>query len=239
MLSLAESLAEIAERQGVLLIFKASFDKANRSHQSSFRGPGLEQGLNQLEWIGRQTGLLLLTDVHEPDQCRLAAEVVHALQIPALLSRQTDLLLAAAETELPVNIKRGVSTDPRRLSFAVEKVGPQAWLTERGSGFGHGDLVFDPRSLVWMRSFGCPLLYDCTHSVQQPSGSAPSTGGAREMIQPLARAAAAVGVDGFYAEVHPEPSRARSDAAVQISPAEFELLVQDLKHLDQARRALC
>jgi 2-dehydro-3-deoxyphosphooctonate aldolase (KDO 8-P synthase) len=176
--------------------------------------------------------------VHEPWQCAPAAEVADVLQIPAFLCRQTDLVVAAARTGRPVNLKRGQFLDPRRVGLLVEKVaqaGGTAWVTERGTTFGHGDLVLDPRSLVWMAASGAPVLYDCTHTVQAPGGEERATGGRREMIRPLARAAAAVGVDGFYAEVHPDPPRARSDAATQLSPAEFARLVADVTAIDAAR----
>ena len=221
------------------LIFKASFDKANRTSGQAFRGPGLTAGLNVLADIKDRFGLPILTDVHLPEQCEPAAEVADVLQIPAFLCRQTDLLLAAARTGRVVNVKRGQFLDPRRMLHVVAKLaGVETWLTERGTAFGHGDLVFDPRALVWMKATGAPVLFDCTHSVQQPGGDGASTGGLRAMIEPLARAAAGVGVHGFYAEVHVDPSRARSDAETQLTPAAFARLVQAVTAIDTARRSV-
>lgn len=221
------------------LIFKASFDKANRSSGEAYRGPGLVAGLNVLAEVKDRHGLPILTDVHLPEQCEPAAEVADVLQIPAFLCRQTDLIWAAARTGRVVNVKRGQFLDPRRMSYIVEKTqqnGPtECWLTERGTAFGHGDLVFDPRALVWMKATGVPVLYDCTHSVQQPGGSGPTTGGARELALPLARAAAAVGVHGFYAEVHADPTRARSDADTQLTVAQFTDLVRVVTAIHAAR----
>jgi 2-dehydro-3-deoxyphosphooctonate aldolase (KDO 8-P synthase) len=222
------------------LIFKASFDKANRSSGTAYRGPGLTAGLNVLAQVKDRFGLPILTDVHLPEQCGPAAEVADVLQIPAFLCRQTDLIWAAAATGRVVNVKRGQFLDPRRMGYVLEKTqqnGPvECWLTERGTAFGHGDLVFDPRAVVWMKGTGAPVLYDCTHSVQQPGGGGPTTGGARELAQPLAQAAAAVGVDGFYAEVHADPSRARSDADTQLTVAQFGALVRAVTAIDAARR---
>ncbi|MEZ4463691.1 MAG: 3-deoxy-8-phosphooctulonate synthase [bacterium] len=220
------------------LIFKASFDKANRSSLHGFRGLGLTAGLNVLAEVKDRYGLPILTDVHLPEQCEAAAEVADVLQIPAFLCRQTDLVVAAAATGRPLNIKRGQFLDPRRVGLIVEKAGgAPVWLTERGSCFGHGDLVVDPRSLVWMRAAGVPLIFDCTHAVQVPGGTGPTTGGDRQMALPLARAAAAIGVDGLFAEVHIDPSRARSDAETQLTPADFAALVQQVQAIDAARRA--
>ncbi len=231
-LSVAASLAEIAHDTGIELIFKASFDKANRSSLHAFRGPGLEEGLSVLAEVKRRFGLRLLTDVHHPEQCAPAAEVCDVLQVPAFLCRQTDLVCAAAATGRPVNIKRGQFLDPRRAHLLVEKAGGQAWLTERGTAFGHGDLVLDPRSLVWMRAAGVPVLYDCTHTVQWPGAPGDATGGHRSLVLPLARAAAAVGVDGYYAEVHPDPPNARCDAATQLAPGDFRALVEQVTAIE-------
>lgn len=234
LLETAAALVELAP--GLPVVLKASFDKANRSSAGAFRGPGLRAGLAALAEVRERYGLPLLTDVHEPAQCGPAAEVVDVLQIPAFLCRQTDLIQAAAATGRTVNLKRGQFLDPRRMHLAVEKAGGRAWVTERGTTFGHGDLVFDPRALVWMSAAGVPVLYDCTHTVQVPGGDGPYTGGQRELALPLARAAAAVGVDGFYAEVHPDPARARSDAATQLDPAAFQRLVREVCAIDAARR---
>lgn len=227
---------------GLPLVFKASFDKANRSSARAFRGPGLRRGLEILAEVKARTGLPVVTDVHEPEQCAAAAQVADMLQVPAFLCRQTDLVQAAAATGRAVNLKRGQFLDPRRMGLVVEKAcaaGPGPFfVTERGTSFGHGDLVFDPRALVWLRGAGAQVLYDCTHSVQVPGGEGESTGGARELARPLARAAAAVGVDGFCAEVHPRPAEARSDAATQLDFAEFTRLVGEVRAVDAARRAL-
>lgn len=236
LLETASALAAL----GLPLVFKASFDKANRSSADAYRGPGLEAGLAALAEVKARTGLPILTDVHEPWQCAPAAEVADVLQVPAFLCRQTDLVVAAARTGRPVNLKRGQFLDPRRMGLLVEKVtaaGGTAWVTERGTTFGHGDLVLDPRALVWMAASGAPVLYDCTHSVQAPAGEGRATGGLREMIRPLARAAAAVGVAGFYAEVHPDPPRAKSDAATQLAPDELTRLAAEVLAIDAARRA--
>lgn len=223
------------------LVFKGSFDKANRSSLRGHRGPGLVKGLRLLAQVRETTGLRVLTDVHEPGQCAPAAEVADLLQVPAFLCRQTDLIAAAAATGRPVNLKRGQFLDPRRMSLVVEKArsaGPGPFLvTERGTTFGHGDLVLDPRALVWLRQSGAPVLYDCTHTLQLPGGPGEETGGLRDLALPLARAAAAVGVSGFYAEVHPDPARAKSDAATQLDFATFERLVREVQAIDAARRA--
>ncbi len=224
----AEAVAELTAGRGLEVYFKASFDKANRSSARAFRGLGLEEGLRILAEAKARSGLRVLTDVHEPWQCAPAAEVCDALQVPAFLCRQTDLVQAAAATGRVVNLKRGQFLDPRAMPLAVEKANGHAWVTERGTAFGHGDLVLDPRSLVWLRECGVPVLYDCTHSVQWPGAPGEATGGHRELALPLARAAAAVGVDGIYAEVHPEPERARSDAATQLDPATFGRLLDEV-----------
>ena len=231
----AEALARIADDTGIDLVFKASFDKANRSSLVAFRGPGLAEGLRILAAVKARFGLRVLTDVHEPGQCAPVAEVCDVLQVPAFLCRQTDLVVAAAATGRVVNIKRGQFLDPRKAHLLAEKAGGRAWLTERGTAFGHGDLVLDPRSLVWMRAAGVPVLYDCTHTVQWPGAPGEATGGDRELVLPLARAAAAVGVDGYYAEVHPEPARARSDAATQLEPGAFGELVRQVLAIEAAR----
>lgn len=237
----AEVVAAVGVEFGVPMVFKASFDKANRTHGEAYRGPGLAAGLALLAEVRAHTGLPLLTDVHRPEECAPAAAVVDVLQVPAFLCRQTDLVNAAGATGRPVNLKRGQFLDPRQMGYAVAKVaaaGGNAWVTERGTAFGHGDLVFDPRSLVWLAETGAPVLYDCTHSVQVPGGGAPVTGGQRALALPLARAAAAVGVDGFYAEVHPEPARALSDAATQLDPAGLRRLVAETLAVWRTARGL-
>jgi 2-dehydro-3-deoxyphosphooctonate aldolase (KDO 8-P synthase) len=228
----AGRIREIADRHGVPVVFKSSFDKANRSSESSFRGPGEEGGLDALAEAKRVTGLPVITDVHQPDQAIAAAEVVDVLQVPAFLCRQTDLLHACGETGLPVNIKKGQFLAPEDMANAVEKVtatgNQRVVLTERGSTFGYHNLVVDMRSLPTMRSFA-PVVFDATHSLQLPGGLGHATGGAREFHPYLARAAAGAGVDGFFIEVHPDPPRALSDATTQLSFDEFERLLGQLE----------
>jgi 2-dehydro-3-deoxyphosphooctonate aldolase (KDO 8-P synthase) len=225
----------------VPLVFKASFDKANRSSESGFRGPGVIEGLEALAEVKRVTGLPVVTDVHHPEQASLAAEVVDMLQVPAFLCRQTDLLHACGATGLPVNIKKGQFLAPEDMSNAVDKVGAtgndRVVLTERGSTFGYHNLVVDMRGLPVMRRFA-PVVFDCTHSLQLPGGLGHATGGAREFHPHLARAAAAVGVDGFFVEVHPDPQNALSDAATQLSFDEFDRLLGQLEALSELVRGV-
>jgi 2-dehydro-3-deoxyphosphooctonate aldolase (KDO 8-P synthase) len=225
-LRVGEHLARLAEHVPGGIIFKASFDKANRSNPGATRGPGLHEGLTKLERVRRATGLLVLTDVHLPEQCAPAAEVVDALQIPAFLCRQTDLLVAAGRTGRAVNVKKGQWMHPEGMRGAVEKV-RAGWsegghhgvasvaTTERGSFFGYGDLVVDFRAIGRMRAAcDAPVIFDATHSVQQPGrGEAGTSGGVREFIPPLTMAACAVGVDGLFMETHPDPACAPSDGA--------------------------
>jgi 2-dehydro-3-deoxyphosphooctonate aldolase (KDO 8-P synthase) len=217
----AEVLARLRDRHGLAVCFKASFDKANRARAASPRGPGLEEGLRALERVREASGLPLLTDIHSPEQASPAAQVVDALQIPAFLCRQTDLLLAAGRTGKPVNIKKGQWMGAPEMRGAVEKVrqagAPEVAVTERGTFFGYGDLVVDFRNLIRLRDTGASaVVFDATHSLQQPGqGSGGSSGGLREFIPPLLAAAAAIGVDGFFLETHPDPARAPSDSATQ------------------------
>ncbi len=231
-LDVAGKVREIAGRHGVPLVFKASFDKANRSSESSFRGPGEEAGLEALAEVKRATGMPVITDVHHPEQAARAAEVVDALQVPAFLCRQTDLLHACGETGLPVNVKKGQFLAPEDMANAVDKVkatgNERVVLTERGSTFGYHNLVVDMRGLPTMRGFA-PVVFDCTHSLQLPGGLGHATGGAREFHSYLARAAAGAGVDGFFIEVHPNPSEALSDATTQLSFDEFDSLLGQLE----------
>lgn len=240
-LTTARFLADVAGRRGVEITFKGSFDKANRSSLRGFRGPGLERGLEWLAAVRAEIGLRVLTDVHSVEQCGPVAKVVDVLQVPAFLCRQTDLVQAAAATGRPVNYKRGQFLDPRRMGMVLEKAraaGPGPFsATERGTSFGHGDLVLDPRALIWLQSSGGAVWYDATHTLQQPGGEAETTRGLRDLVLPLARAAAAVGVDAIYAEVHPEPSRALSDAETQLDFETFERLVVEVCAVDTARRA--
>jgi 2-dehydro-3-deoxyphosphooctonate aldolase (KDO 8-P synthase) len=229
---IAGRVAEVAARHGVPLIFKASYDKANRSSESGFRGPGVDDGLEALAEVKRVTGLPVITDVHHPEQAAVAASVVDMLQVPAFLCRQTDLLHACGATGLPVNVKKGQFLAPEDMANAVEKVraagNERVVLTERGTTFGYHNLVVDMRSLPIMRRFA-PVVFDCTHSLQLPGGLGHATGGAREFHPYLARAAAAAGVDGFFIEVHPDPPNALSDAATQLSIEEFDRLVGQLE----------
>jgi 2-dehydro-3-deoxyphosphooctonate aldolase (KDO 8-P synthase) len=216
-LRVAEALAEAQDRLGVHVIYKASYDKANRSRLAAARGPGLESGLRALERVRRETGLPILTDVHEAAQVPAAAEVVDVLQIPAFLCRQTDLLVAAGHGGRPVNIKKGQWMAADGMRGAVEKIraggAPEVAVTERGTFFGYGDLVVDMRNFARLRdACACPVIFDATHSVQQPGqGSDGSSGGLRQFIPPLLYAAAAAGADGFFLETHPDPDRAPSD----------------------------
>ena len=229
----AETLKELCERYALTLYFKSSYDKANRT-SASCRGIGMDEGLRILQEVKDQFALPILTDVHESWQCAPVAEVADVLQIPAFLSRQTDLLEAAARTGRIVNVKKGQFMAPWDMGGAIskiEQVCPDAvakgnvWLTERGSSFGYGRLVVDMTSLVEMKRFGCPVIFDATHSVQQPSSAQGVTGGNRQMVAPLVRAAVAVGVDGLFIETHPNPEKAISDAANQVPLADMNRLI--------------
>jgi 2-dehydro-3-deoxyphosphooctonate aldolase (KDO 8-P synthase) len=217
----ADALARLADARGVQVCFKASFDKANRARGGAPRGPGLEEGLRALERVRAATGLPVLTDIHEPAQAALAAEVVDVLQIPAFLCRQTDLLVAAGRTGRPVNVKKGQWMQPEAMAGALEKVrgagSTDVAVTERGTFFGYGDLVVDMRSFARMRAAArAPTVFDATHSVQQPGqGAAGASGGLREHIPALIAAAAVAGADGFFLETHPDPAGAQSDSATQ------------------------
>ena len=230
----AETLNRLCYDLGITLYFKSSFDKANRTSASA-RGVGMEEGLRILQEVKTQFGLPIVTDVHESHQCAPVAEVADVLQIPAFLSRQTDLLQAAAQTGRIVNVKKGQFMAPWDMGGAISKIEQvstgavadgRIWLTERGSSFGYGRLVVDMTSLVEMRRFGCPVVFDATHSVQQPSSQAGITGGNREMVPYLMRAALAVGVDGLFIETHPEPEKAISDAANQVRLSDMKKLLQ-------------
>jgi 2-dehydro-3-deoxyphosphooctonate aldolase (KDO 8-P synthase) len=236
---LAVRLREITDHHGVPLIFKSSFDKANRSSLSSFRGPGLEDGLAALTRVKETAGVPVLTDVHEPAQAERAAEVADVLQVPAFMCRQTDLLVACGRTGAAVNIKKGQFMAPEDMANAVEKVrssgSDRVTVTERGSSFGYHNLVVDMRSLPIIRRFA-PVVFDATHSLQLPGGLGNATGGAREFHPYLARAAAGAGVDGFFVEVHPNPPEALSDATTQLEVDEFDRLVAQLEAVSSAVR---
>ena len=242
-LQTAETLTRLCYDLGLTLYFKSSFDKANRTTASA-RGVGMDEGLQILQEVKTQFGLPILTDVHESWQCEQVAEVADVLQIPAFLSRQTDLLQAAANTGRIVNVKKGQFMAPWDMSGAIakiEQVQPNAahegriWLTERGSSFGYGRLVVDMTSLVEMRRFGCPVIFDATHSVQQPSTQAGITGGNREMVPYLMRAALAVGIDGLFIETHPDPEHAISDAANQVRLSDMETLLKQAIEIDKLK----
>ena len=211
----ADAMKKVCLELGINYVFKASFDKANRTSLNSFRGPGLDKGLRALARIREEIGVPVVSDVHEVNQVERAAEVLDILQIPAFLCRQTDLLVAAAKSGRPVNIKKGQFVSPWDMKYAVDKVraagGQNILLTERGSSFGYNNLVVDMRALPVLRGLGCPVIFDATHSVQLPGGAGGSSGGQREFIAPLARAAMAVGVDGLFMEVHPDPAKALCD----------------------------
>lgn len=236
----ADCLAHMCYDLGITLYYKSSFDKANRTSTSA-RGVGMEEGLRILEEVKTQFGLPILTDVHESGQCAAVAEVADVLQIPAFLSRQTDLLQAAALTGRIVNVKKGQFMAPWDMSGAIEKIehvqagaarDGRIWLTERGSSFGYGRLIVDMTSLVEMRRFGCPVIFDATHAVQQPSTSNGITGGCREMVPYLMRAALAVGVDGLFIETHPHPEEAISDAANQVRLSDMRALLTQALEID-------
>jgi len=234
----AETLRTLTNRLGIPFIYKSSYDKANRTSIDSFRGLGIDEGLAVLAEVKRATGVMVLTDVHSPEEVSLVAEVADVVQIPAFLCRQTDLLLAAGSSGRVVNIKKGQFLAPWDVSHAAAKVAStgnqRILLTERGATFGYNNLVSDFRSLPIMASTGYPVVYDATHSVQLPSGQGSISGGQREFIAPLARAAVAVGTDGLFMEVHREPERSLSDSATAFPLAQLESLLRVLQTLDAA-----
>ena len=231
-LETAHVLAAMAERLGLPLVFKSSFDKANRSSIGTFRGPGLEEGLRVLRLVKEETGLPVLTDVHEPGQCGPASEVCDVIQIPAFLCRQTDLVVAAARTGRAVNIKKGQFMAPDGMRRIVDKArsagNDRVTVTERGVSFGYNNLVVDMRSFAMMQDDGIAVIYDVTHSLQLPGAAGEESGGLRRYAEPLARAAVAAGADGLFLEVHPDPDRALSDKAVQLDPERAEALLKSL-----------
>ena len=248
---MAAELKAISERLGIRLLFKTSFDKANRSSGGSFRGPGIEQGLAVLAQLKQELGVQLLTDIHESHQAAAVGQVVDVLQIPAFLCRQTDLLVAAAAAvQNPaaaasvVNVKKGQFLAPWDMAQVVSKLreaglqgSEQLWLTERGTSFGYNTLVVDMRSLPQLRQLACPVIFDATHSVQQPGGRGSSTGGQREFVAPLARAAMAVGVDGLFIETHPDPDQALSDGPNMVPLQRLEPLLEQLLAIRAAATA--
>ncbi|MCA9130462.1 MAG: 3-deoxy-8-phosphooctulonate synthase [Planctomycetales bacterium] len=232
-MSIADKLKSVSNQVALPLVFKASFDKANRTSAGAYRGLGIDEGLRVLETVGREFDVPTVTDVHLPEQCQSASEVCQLLQIPAFLARQTDLLTAAAATGRAVNVKKGQFMAPQDMQFVLEKLvkggAGGVLLCERGTFFGYGRLVNDMQALPQMRSFGAPVIFDATHSVQQPGGLGGATGGNREMVWPLARAAVAVGVDGVFLETHPEPDRSPSDGSNMVPLADVHRLLEQLK----------
>ena len=241
-LRVADRLKGIAERLGILIVFKSSFDKANRSSSASFRGPGLDEGLRILEKVRDATGLPLLTDVHDAEQVRAAAEVVDIVQTPAFLARQTDLIEAVGACGKAANIKKAQFMAPQDMAQVVSKARAagdaagkpaQLLVTERGTSFGYNNLVTDLRGLVIMRETGCPVVFDATHSVQLPGAQGTSSGGQREFVPVLARGAVAVGVAGLFMETHPDPSRALSDGPNAWPLDRLEPLLGELRALHE------
>jgi 2-dehydro-3-deoxyphosphooctonate aldolase (KDO 8-P synthase) len=239
-MGMAERLGATAADLGVPFIFKASYDKANRSSVSSYRGPGLQEGLRILGAIKKRTGLPILTDVHDVSQVGPVAEVCDVIQIPAFLSRQTDLLVAAGRSGRVVNIKKGQFLSPAEIGNAAEKVAStgneKIVLTERGSSFGYQNLVVDMRSFPMMRKFGYPVVFDVTHSVQLPGGEGKSSGGQPEFIEPLARACTAAGIDGIFLEVHDNPEKALSDGTNALPLDRFRPLMERILRLASLTR---
>jgi 2-dehydro-3-deoxyphosphooctonate aldolase (KDO 8-P synthase) len=236
----AEALATIASRCDIPFIFKASYDKANRTSGTAFRGPGLAEGLRILAEVKKRLGVPILTDIHEPSQAQPASEVADVLQIPAFLSRQTDLIGAAARTGRAINIKKGQFLAPGDVKHAIAKVtgagNRQVFVTERGFSFGYNNLVVDMRAFPMMRALGYPVVFDVTHSLQLPGAGNGETAGQAEFIEPLASAGVAAGVDGVFLEVHEEPSRAKSDAQNALRLDRLEPLLRRLGAIDRIVR---
>jgi 2-dehydro-3-deoxyphosphooctonate aldolase (KDO 8-P synthase) len=239
-LKMAQALKGIAAARGVTLVYKSSFDKANRTSAASFRGPGLDEGLAILAKVKKETGLAVTTDFHTPEQAGKLAAVVDLLQVPAMLSRQTDMLVAAAKTGRAVNIKKGQFLAPWDVERAIAKVrdagNDNVMITERGVTFGYNNLVVDFRALPRMRALGAPVCFDATHSVQLPGGQGHASGGEREFIAPLARAAVAVGVDALFFEVHDDPEHALCDGPSQIPLHAFPAILDGVLAIDRAAR---
>ena len=244
-LQVAEQVKTITDRLGIRYVFKASFDKANRSSGKSFRGPGPDEGLKILQEVGQSFGVPVLTDIHESHQAAAAAQAVDVLQIPAFLCRQSDLLEAAAQavagSNKVVNVKKGQFLAPwdmaqvvsKMAEFGLEPASGRLWLTERGTSFGYNTLVVDMRSFPQLQALGCPVIFDATHAVQQPGGRGTSTGGQREFVAPLARAAVAVGVNGLFMETHPDPDNALSDGPNMVPLHRLAALLRQLLALRQ------
>jgi 2-dehydro-3-deoxyphosphooctonate aldolase (KDO 8-P synthase) len=239
-LRIAESLVKLSHELNLPLVFKASFDKANRTSLRSFRGLGMEQGLTILEHVKQRLGVPVTTDIHLPAQAESVSQVCDLLQIPAFLARQTDLLMAAAQTGRPMNVKKGQFMAPQDMKFVVEKVRAHStgavMLCERGTFFGYGRLVNDMQSIPIMQELGVPVLFDATHSVQQPGGLGGATGGNRAMVEPLAKAAAGAGADGFFFETHPEPDQSPSDGPNMVPLDRFPRLIQRVVRIWETSR---
>ncbi|MCS6850857.1 MAG: 3-deoxy-8-phosphooctulonate synthase [Gemmataceae bacterium] len=237
-LQIAETLRELSDRLRLPLVFKASFDKANRTSAKSFRGPGMQEGLKTLEVVKRRTGLPVTTDIHECHQAAPVAEVCDLIQIPAFLARQTDLIFAAGRTGRAVNVKKGqfrAPWDMKNVRDKMTEVGnSRLLLTERGTTFGYGQLVNDMRAIPWMQELGCPVIFDATHSVQMPGGLGNRSGGDRRMVPYLARAAVAAGCDGLFLETHPRPDEALSDGPNALALADLPDLIACCLRLRQA-----
>ena len=237
-LSIAKQMKDITDKFGIPYTFKASFDKANRTSISGFRGPGIEEGLRILQKVKDTYGLPICTDIHEPWQAKKAAEVCDILQIPAFLCRQTDLLVAAAKTGKCINIKKAQFLAPWAMKNCVDKVrqsgNDNVMLCERGTAFGYNTLVVDMTGLRVMKDMGVPVIFDATHSVQKPGGNGTSTGGNRQYVEYLAKAAVAVGVDGLFMETHPDPDNAKSDGPNMVPLGEMEELLKKLQKVYQA-----
>ena len=233
----ASEMQNICARLGISYVFKASFDKANRTSINSFRGPGIEKGLEILGRLRQELSVPVISDIHEPAQAKIAGEVLDIIQIPAFLCRQTDLLSAASATGKPINLKKGQFVSPWDMRNAVGKIhesgNSPVMLVERGAGFGYNNLVVDMRSLPVMRSFGCPVIYDATHSVQIPGGAGSSSGGQREFIAPLTRAAVGAGVDGLFMEVHPDPDNALCDGPNSMPLKDMESFLQTILRIHE------
>ena len=233
---IAERVCEITGELGMPYIFKGSFDKANRTAITAFRGPGVDEGLQLLADVRREFGVPVCTDFHEPEQARVLAEVVDLLQVPAFLCRQTDMLLAAAETGKATSVKKGQFLAPWDMKNVVEKYtaggNHSLLLTERGASFGYNNLIVDPRSFAVMRDFGYPVIFDATHSAQLPGGTGTATGGQREFIPALVRAAVAVGVDALFMEVHPDPEQGKSDATTMWPLERLREVLESAQRID-------
>ena len=237
-LKMARTLVALRDEMGIQLVYKSSFDKANRSSIESFRGPGVEKGMEVLRAVREETGLPLLTDIHEPWQAEPVGAVVDILQIPAFLCRQTDLIAAAARTGKAVGVKKGQFLSPEETKNILDKgaeVGNEkVFITERGTSFGYQNLVVDMRSFPVVRAMGAPVVYDITHSMQRPGGEGKQTGGTPQFARPLARAAAAAGADGFFMEVHDNPPEALSDRTTQIRPEAAREIIEDVLKIREA-----